>query len=144
MPLYLPIGVEFLSFQACFLFFSLVFFDSLAIAKGTKSTNNNKAMVRSILCRQLNLLAGDCSICGFMGQSFQKKVSFFPFSTKRSKMLVFFHLLTYCAFLTDTKSHTFVGFGVVEACLVYQAATIVSYIRSSNNPIMCPEMNFII
>jgi hypothetical protein len=50
LPLYLPIDVEFLSFQACFFLLSLSFFVSFAIAKGTKSTNNNKAMVRSIGC----------------------------------------------------------------------------------------------
>ena len=37
-------------FQACFFLLSLVFFVSLAIAKGTKSTTNNKAQQDGTTC----------------------------------------------------------------------------------------------
>jgi hypothetical protein len=41
----------------------------------------------------------------------------------------FCHLLTYCAFFTDPTNYTFVGFGVVEAFLAYQAVWAVSSAR---------------
>jgi hypothetical protein len=72
-------------------------------------------------------MARDCSICDFLGEYSQKKVifsCFFFYETVQNAR--FCHLLTYCAFLTDTTSYNFVGFGVVEACRVYQSATTVS------------------